>query len=697
MLKPFLYIMNRLNYNQKFMLIGLLFLIPIGFMSYSLTSEIQKTITIGKNEQHGVAFLKPVEQLLIVVQKHRGLANAYLNGDTSVKADLEQLEKDWQHYIEEINKKNTLYGESFGTKSEWSGIATRLAMLQEEYTNLSAPVSFTKHTTLISDLLNFNVTVSDSSGLTLDPEKHTYYLMDMLVQRLPLLTEMVGKTRGEATGTLLRGKLETTEKQQYMLDYDRIQNAITGLQKDWTSAAGYNDEVTELKKVYTDAAAAVQQYGSLLSTEILSGKLSIDSNEYFDRGTEAISSITALYDGTSAMMDRQLQHRIDRAVNDLTQMLVLTGIILLLVVMFFIAFYRNVRGTILSLEKTATRLAEGDASARAKLATRDELRGVGTAFNRAAEAFSNLLRSNHTVVSQLAAASADMEMAASTTTQATNQIAQAVQELSSMADQQSAVSDQNAEAMAEMADGITRIAESAGAVSDSASQAAASAANGRAAVADASKRMSAIRKRSDETAVALDRLGELSGQIGSIASVMTEIANQTNLLSLNANIEAARAGEHGRGFAIVAQEVKKLSEQSRQSADEIGALVTEAADGIREAIEAMSGSAAETARGMASMDQLTELFDGISDAIGHVALQIGDVSASSLQLSASTEQVASSVQETSVHSRITLGKTQEVSASTEEQLASMEEVLASSEALNATAVRLQEELRRYKY
>jgi len=689
--------MNRINYNQKFMLIGLLFLIPIGFMSYSLTSEIRKTITIAQNEQDGISFLQPVEQLLIVVQKHRGMANAYLNGDTKAKAELDQLEKEWQRLIEDVNKQNALFGAQFGTKAEWSGIATRLDMLQDEYASLEAPVSFAKHTTLINDLLNFNITIADASGLTLDPEKHTYYLMDMLVQRLPLLTEMVGKTRGEGTGTLLRGKLETTEKQNYTLDYDRIQNAIAALQKDWTSAVGYNDEVAKLKEAYSGAAASVQQYGSLLSSEILSGRLAIGSDDYFNRGTEAISRITALYDGTSAMMDRQLQHRIDRAFDNLTRMFVLTGVILLLVVLFFAAFYRNVRGTIVTLEKAATRLAEGDANARAALETRDELRGVGAAFNRAAEAFGHLLRSNQTVVSHLAAASADMESAAGTTTQATHQIAQAVQELSSMADQQSAISEQNADAMAEMADGITRIAESAGAVSDSASHAAASAADGRQAVADAAERMSSIRERSDETARALDRLGELSDRIGSIAAVMTEIANQTNLLSLNANIEAARAGEHGRGFAVVAQEVKKLSEQSRLSADEIGALVTEAAEGIRLAIAAMSGSSEETARGIASMDRLTELFDGISDAIGQVARQIGEVSASSLQLSASTEQVASSVQETSVHSRITLGKTQEVSASTEEQLASMEEVLASSEALNATAAQLQEELRRYKF
>ncbi|GFN34032.1 methyl-accepting chemotaxis protein [Paenibacillus xylaniclasticus] len=697
MLKPFTFIMNRINYNQKFILIGLLFLIPIGFMSYSLASEVQKTITVSKDEQNGLKTLRPVEQLILVVQKHRGRANAYLNGDTSVKAELQQLQNEWQPYLEEINKQVLTYGKQSKIAMTWNSIQTGLTTLQEKSEYYSANYSFDMHTSLIEDLLNLTITISDESGLTLDQESHTYYLMDMIVQRLPQMTEIVAKTRGQATGTLLRGKLDPAELQSYMLDYDRIQNANASLQKDWTSALGYNDKVAELEEVFNAANAAVLDYSTLFKTEILSEKLAIKSDEYFTHGTEAIGSMANLYDEVSALMDHLLDHRIEGARNELIRMFALIGIILLLVVLFFIAFYRNVKGTIVELEKTANLLAEGDASVRTNLVTRDELQGVGLAFNRAAEAFSDLLRSNHTVVEQLAAASIDMESAASTTTQATNQIAQAIQELSSMADQQYAISEQNADAMAEMADGVTRIAESAGTVSDNASRAAANAADGREAVLDAAKRMTAIQRSSDETAEALNRLGQLSDQIGSIAAVMTEIANQTNLLSLNANIEAARAGEHGKGFAVVAQEVKKLSEQSRQSADEIGKLVLEAAEGIQTAFAAMSGSAEETARGMAAMNQLTVLFDGISDAIDSVAQQISDVSASSLQISASTEEVASSVQETSEHSRTTLDKTQEVSASTEEQLASMEEVLASSEALSATAAKLQEMLRRYKY
>jgi methyl-accepting chemotaxis protein len=694
--KLLLPVMNRFNYNQKFMLIGILFLVPILFMSYSLTSRIQETIRIGKNEQHGVEYLKPVQQLLIAVQKHRGLANAYLSGDKSKQANLAKLEKELQSYVQAINGMDDRYGDAFGTHSVWSGLETRLSMLQGEYMKLSAKASFDKHTALINDLLSFNITVSDASGLTLDPEKHTYYLMDMLVQRLPLLTEMIGRTRGKAVATLLHGKLEADEKLNYMIDYDRIETATAGLQKDWTNASGYKVDIAALKGTYTEAAQAVQQYGSMFNAEILSGRLSINSDDFFAQATAAIDHVSTLYDSTSAMMYDQLQQRIDQEAGDRTRMLALNGVILFIVVLVFVAFYLNVRGTILVLEKAATKLAEGDASVRAELVTRDELRSVGDAFNRVAEAFAGLLQSNQTLAYQLAAASSDLEAAAGTTTLATNQIAQSVQELATMAEHQSSISDQNAEAMMEMSTGIARIAESATSAADNAEHASASSEEGRQAVAETAKLMDSIRTRSDETSQALGRLGELSGKIGSIAEVMTEIARQTNLLSLNANIEAARAGEHGKGFSIVAQEVKKLSEQSSRSADEIGLLVSEATRGIHLAVAAMSGSAAETARGMTSMERLANVFDGISEAIGQVAVQIGEVSASSTQLSASTEQVASSVHETSLQSKVTLGKTQEASASTEEQLASMEEVLASAEALSLTAAKLKEELSRYK-
>ncbi|EFM09614.1 methyl-accepting chemotaxis sensory transducer [Paenibacillus curdlanolyticus YK9] len=697
MLKPFLYVMNRLKYSQKFVLIALLFLIPTGFMSYFLTSEIQITMDVAKKEQQGVAYLKPLKELLLTVQKHRGVANAYLNGDSGKKAELEKLEAQWKQEVEAVHASDALYGKAFGIESQWSGLETRLSMLLEQYAAGAAGVSFAKHTTMIEELLDFNVVVSDASGLTLDPEQHTYYLMDMLVQRTPLLMEKIAQTRGQITGTLLRGKLTPSEKLEYRIDYDRIETAMVGLQKDWASTTSSSPDIQSMQASYTAASTAARDYVSLLDTEILNGRLSMDSDTFFAKGTAAIDQISVLYNETAIMMDRQLQLRIDDSQAQLIRMLALTVVALLLVVAFFIAFYSNVRNTIAALEKAASRLAAGDASARAELQTRDELSGVGVAFNQVAETFANLLRSNQTVAGQLAASSEDMESAANATTLATNQIAHAVQELTMMAEQQAAVSEQNATAMHEMAEGISRIAETAGSVSDNADQASAGANAGRRAVTAATEQMAVVRKRSSETSDALSKLGELSGRIGDIAAVMTDIAGQTHLLSLNANIEAARAGEHGKGFAVVAQEVQKLSEQSRQSADEIGGLIAEATEGIERAVAATSGSTEETARGMASMEQVNVVFDGILESIGQVAAQISEVSAASEQLSAATEEVAAAVQETSNHSRVTSEKTQEVSASTEEQLASMEEVLASSEALNATAGRLRKELSRFTF
>ncbi|WP_160397228.1 methyl-accepting chemotaxis protein [Paenibacillus sp. MMS18-CY102] len=697
MLKPFLYVMNRLKYSQKFVLIALLFLIPTGFMSYFLTSEIQVTMNIAKKEQQGVAYLKPLKELLLTVQKHRGVANAYLNGDASKKADLDKLEEKWKKEVAAVNASDAMHAEDFGIKSQWGGLETRLSMLLEQYGTGSAGISFAKHTTMIEELLDYNVTVSDASGLTLDPEQHTYYLMDMLVQRTPLLMEKIAETRGLITGTLLRGRLTPSEKLEYQIDYDRIETAMTGLQKDWVSTTASSPDIQSIQESFIAASTAARDYVGLLDTEILSGRLSMDSDTFFAKGTAAIDQISALYNETAIMMDHQLQIRIDDSKAQLVRMLVLTAVALLLVVAFFIAFYSNVRSTITALEKAASRLAAGDASARAELQTRDELSGVGVAFNQVAETFASLLRSNQTVAGQLASSSQDMEAAANATTIATNQIAHAVQELSLMAEQQAAVSEQNATAMHEMAGGISRIAETASLVSDNAGQASAGAIDGRRAVTAATEQMAVVRKRSSETADALSELGELSGRIGDIAAVMTDIAGQTHLLSLNANIEAARAGEHGKGFAVVAHEVQKLSEQSRQSADEIGGLIAEATAGIERAVAAMSGSAGETLRGMASMEQVTIVFDGILESIGQVAEQISEVSAASEQLSAATEEVAAAVQETSNHSRVTSEKTQEVSASTEEQLASMEEVLASSEALNATAGRLRKELDRFTF
>jgi methyl-accepting chemotaxis protein len=134
-------------------------------------------------------------------------------------------------------------------------------------------------------------------------------------------------------------------------------------------------------------------------------------------------------------------------------------------------------------------------------------------------------------------------------------------------------------------------------------------------------------------------LSKHSREIGNIVKTITEISNQTNLLALNAAIEAARAGEHGRGFAVVADEVRKLSEEAAASTNQISKIVTSIQENISKSVEYMNEGKAEVTNGIQIVNDAKYAFEVIKSNMDNVLQQIIEVSAAVQQLSASSEEI----------------------------------------------------------
>jgi methyl-accepting chemotaxis protein len=312
-------------------------------------------------------------------------------------------------------------------------------------------------------------------------------------------------------------------------------------------------------------------------------------------------------------------------------------------------------------------------------------------------------------ITQVASGASEQARAASDTSEAASALAAVIEQVGAGAAETSRKVEASSSALASMSTAIASASTASDEVSDVAARAGSAADNGRSSVRQTVAGMVRIRQTVELAAERVTELGSKSGQIGLIVETIDDIAEQTNLLALNAAIEAARAGEQGKGFAVVADEVRKLAERSSKATKEIGSLIAEVQQNTGQAVEAMRAGAAEVEQGSALADEAGRSLDEIASAVAATqaaadrimaAVQamttasVGVVSASNaiaeiasqtnssaVRMTASADTVSRSVQAIAAISEENSAAAEEVSAATEQMSAQAQEVVASATTL----------------
>ncbi|MFS0556231.1 methyl-accepting chemotaxis protein [Brevibacillus sp. 179-C9.3 HS] len=378
-------------------------------------------------------------------------------------------------------------------------------------------------------------------------------------------------------------------------------------------------------------------------------------------------------------------------------MIIVMGISVIASILLAIVLTASIRQPIARLMAEMKRVADGDLRVEPLVVkSRDEIRDLANSFNEMTSSLTTVIRQVGGTSEQVAASAEQLTASADQTSRATEQIAVTVQEVAAGVDRQVVSVENGARSIEDMSRGIRQIATNAQQTSNMVGEVSTMAGEGNQSIQAAVQQMNAIHASMRELSGVVDGLGNHSQAIGEIIEVITGIADQTNLLALNAAIEAARAGEHGRGFAVVADEVRKLAEQSAQSAHKIAQLISTIQTDTRMAVESMETGTREVQEGIRVVHRAGETFGQIQMSIGTVADQIQDVSASAQEVSAHSEQVVKAMELVSEVSDLTADGTQNVSAATQQQLASMEEIASSATALSDMAEELQHMISRFK-
>ncbi len=350
------------------------------------------------------------------------------------------------------------------------------------------------------------------------------------------------------------------------------------------------------------------------------------------------------------------------------------------------------------VSRAARQIAEGDLTGEdIVLRQKDEIGAMALDFNRMKLNLRQLMRIINQNAIEVEAASKELSGGAEQAVMASNHIAESVQEVSEASDQQSTSINENKQAIEASAISIKRIADSATVTSESSEHALQQAERGSKLLNETMNQMKQLNLTINQSAAVIYELGEQSRAIEGITQFIREIANQTNLLSLNASIEAARAGDGGRGFAVVAGEVKKLAEQTGDASDQIARSIRTMVDKVNGAVESMQKGSDEVETSADYMNQTGEAFKQVYAAIRTVTGQVQEVSASAETLAASAEQQLATEEQLVVLANNISGSSQSVAAVCEEQLASMEEISASAEALSQMTNVLRDEIQKFTF
>lgn len=380
-------------------------------------------------------------------------------------------------------------------------------------------------------------------------------------------------------------------------------------------------------------------------------------------------------------------------INTIISMILAFGVSLV----FGILLSNKISKQIVSIADDAEEIAKGNLKiGKFESSSKDEIGQLGRAFRTMTDNLIQLVQQVSLSSEQVAASSQQLSAGAEESAQASQQVAAAIMEVSVGTEKQRNAVNETSAVVQQISAGIQQISGNAKTAVKTTEKTALSAVDGSQAIDKTIQQMINIEKTVTGSANVVMSLGERSREIGQIVDTISGIAAQTNLLALNAAIEAARAGEQGRGFAVVADEVRKLAEQSQEASKQIELLINEIQQDTQNAVISMNEGTHQVKLGTEVAETAGQAFNEITTLVNQVSFQVREISDEIQQMALGSQRIVSSVAEIYETSRDITGQTQTVSAATEEQTASVEEIASSSQVLATMADELQQSLLKFK-
>lgn len=341
-------------------------------------------------------------------------------------------------------------------------------------------------------------------------------------------------------------------------------------------------------------------------------------------------------------------------------------------------------------------VGKGDLRQRVEVVRKDEIGLLAQECNHLIESLADIASKVYVSAEAVSSASSELSASSEEISSSTMEISSSVQQIAHGAELQSHKIEETThsmEAISKTTDVVARQAQEVAAMSEEAAKVSAT---GQRATEEAIVKIGEVQQAIEILAESVEILGRRGSEIGTIVDVITSIADQTNLLSLNAAIEAARAGESGRGFSVVADEVRKLAEGSGKAAEQIGELIKEVQEETARAVKYMELGTREVESGSEVVGRSGEALRQITDVVSRTAILAEQIAKAMSDQVSSTASVDTSMHDIAAIVEQNAAAAEETAAATEQQTACMEEIASAAQELSDMAARLHEAVKQFK-
>lgn len=649
--------LSLFTYTQKIGIILSLVAFATLLTSFLLLKAQKEEMFTLKKEMQGLSLQKSIREAFEGIVKHKILSHRYLEGDESIKQEIIELQDVISRNIAELvelthllQKDLSLEDKDFELREEQETAPKQLLKQWEDFSTeafeTSPDISDAFHITLIDGLQSLLKTVGDTSKLNFDSELKTHYLTESLLETLPEAQDTIAQILTLLHRITLENKSNYDDQHRltflttvYRNNLNRLQQALNKViytEKSEHNNVNVNSNlVTPLNSYIENGKSFVQlidQFQYALErrreNETEKGLFPFSESNLF--GIKALNKSFLLVDALSQHTDRLLQNRYDSIYRFFYRLLltILGTLLAALLIGFIVA--KDLNRYLNGVYESVRQYREGNLNARAPEANDKALQKFTVLLNDLAVRFDSMTE--------------DLEKAGVDLSTSTSQLSEAADYQKESVSQQEKTIQEILQTAIDISLTTQQFAKTTNDISKAAEETSMLASLGAKDLAKMEQTMRQMVQGTENITAKLAVLNEKTSSITSVITTITKVADQTNLLSLNAAIEAEKAGEHGKSFSVIAKEIRRLADQTANATLDIEKMISEMINAVTEGVIGVDKFTEEIRSGVNQVSQVSEKLSTIIEQVGKQALGFENVNQKMQGLSEGALQINNSME-----------------------------------------------------